>query len=167
LLLNLPPLATRSVATNEATTRLFFLFNTKPFRPLAKKRLVKDYDALSEEIAKAVKQQYPTGYEQHLITYKDKDNKIVSALPFETDETYYLIRMTRLEAKRLVKDDEDYDDEGNLRQEMAEVDVDNEFDGQGEDDDDLADGSDDENDHIIVTRRRDDDEADDIADDSY
>jgi DNA-directed RNA polymerase subunit delta len=131
---------------------------------LAKKRVVKDYDALTEDIIRLVKLKYPTGYAEHLVSYTDKEGKRVSALPFETEDSYYLIRMTALEAKKIVKDDEDFDDEGTLKAEFADVEVGDEFDGQGEDDDDLADGSSDEDDHIIVTRRR--DEEDDIPDDT-
>lgn len=134
---------------------------------MAKKRVVKDYDALSEDITRLVKQKYPSGYAESLVTYSDKEGKKVSALPFETDDTHYLIRMTILEAKRIVKEDEDFDDEGQLKEEIAdvEVEVDDEFDGAGEDDD-LDEGPTDEDDHIIVTRRRDDEELNDIPDDS-
>jgi DNA-directed RNA polymerase subunit delta len=132
---------------------------------LAKKRIVKDYDALPEETLRLVKMKYPNGYADSLVSYTDKEGKKVSALPFESDEAYYLIRMTIMEAKRLVKEDEDFDDEGVLRGDFAEMEVNDEFDGNGEDDDDgMADGSSDEDDHIIVTRRR--DETDDIADDT-
>jgi hypothetical protein len=132
---------------------------------LAKKRVVKDYDALPDDIVRLVKMKYPTGYADHLLYYTDKEGKKVSALPFETDDTYYLIRMTVLEAKKLVKDDEDYDDEVVLREDFNDVEVESEFDGQGEDDDEISDGTSDEDDHIIVTRRRDDDEED-IPDDT-
>jgi DNA-directed RNA polymerase subunit delta len=131
---------------------------------LTKKRLVKSYEALSEEIIRDVKLKYPSGYEQHLVKYTDKEGKIVSALPFETDEAYYLIRMTVLEAKRFDSADDDDDDAPIRGADLSDLEVENEFDGQGEDDDDMADGTDDENDHIIVTRRRDSEE--DIADDS-
>lgn len=130
---------------------------------MAKKRVVKDYDALSEEIVRLVKMKYPTGYADHLVSYTDKVGKKVSALPFEADDAHYLIRMTILEAKRLVKEDEDFDDEGVLRGDFSDVEVGDEFDGQGEDDDEV-DGGSDEDDHIIVTRRRDDEE--DIPDDT-
>jgi DNA-directed RNA polymerase subunit delta len=142
--------------------------NQKHTLTLAKKRVVKDYDALPEEIIRQIKQKYPTGYADHLVSYNDKEGKKVSALPFETDDTYYLIRMTVMEAKRIVKDDDDFDDDGHLKEELAEVEVevDDEFDGAGEDDDDLDDGHSDEDDHIIVTRRRDDDDEPDIADDT-
>jgi hypothetical protein len=132
---------------------------------LSKKRVVKDYDALPEDIVRLVKMKYPTGYADHLVSYNDKEGKKVSALPFETDDAYYLIRMTILEAKRIVKEDEDFDDEGVLREDFADVEVGDEFDGEGEDDDEIADGSSDEDDHIIVTRRR-DEESEDIPDDT-
>lgn len=135
---------------------------------MAKKRVIKDFNALTEEIVQLVKLKYPTGYADHLVSYLDREGKKVSALPFETADTYYLIRMTIQEAKKLIKDDEDFDDETSgpsLRPEFAEVEVDEEFDGEGEDDDDISDGGSDEDDHIIVTRRRDDD-SDDIPDDS-
>lgn len=140
------------------------MINNQKLLPLAKKRVVKDYDALPEETIRLVKIKYPTGYADHLVSYTDKQGKKVSALPFEADDTYYLIRMTVLEAKRLVKDDEDYDDEGVLREDFNDVEVESEFDGQGEDDDDIVDDVSDEDDHIIVTRRR--DEEEDIPDDT-
>ena len=132
---------------------------------MAKKRLVKDYDALPDDIIRLVKMKYPTGYADHLVSYTDKEGKKVSALPFETDEVYYLIRMTVLEAKRLIKDDVDYDDDGVLREDFADIEVADEFDGQGEDEDESTEGLADEDDHIIVTRRR-DEEGEDIADDT-
>ena len=132
---------------------------------LIKKRLVKDYDALSEEIIHLVKNKYPSGYADHLVSYTNKEGKKVSALPFETEDTYYLIRMTVLEAKRIVKEDDDFDDDGQLKEEIVDVEVDDEFDGEGEDDDDIDAGPSDEDDHIIVTRKRDDDDHD-IPDDT-
>ncbi|MCB0575088.1 MAG: hypothetical protein KDC61_11050 [Saprospiraceae bacterium] len=131
---------------------------------MTKKRVVKDYEALPEDIVRLVKIKYPTGYAEHLLSYTDKEGKKVSALPFETDDTYYLVRMTIQEAKRIVKEDEDFDEDGVLREDFSDVDVDDEFDGEGEDDDEMADGTSDEDDHIIVTRRR--DEEEDIADDT-
>jgi DNA-directed RNA polymerase subunit delta len=130
---------------------------------LAKKRIIKDYDALSEDIVQSLKVKYPTGYAEHLVSYNDREGKKVSALPFETDEAYYLVRMTKIEAKRLESED-DLEDDIVLRAETT-ADPDDEFDGNGEDDD-LADGSSDEDDHIIITRRRDEDDGSDIADDS-
>ena len=86
----------------------------------SKKRIVKDYDALSEDILNQVKLNYPNGFAEHLIKYTNKEGKYVSALPFETDDIYYLIRMTATEAEQIIEDDEDYDDDGNLKEEFAD-----------------------------------------------
>lgn len=133
---------------------------------MAKKRIVKNYDALSPEIIEQIKEKYPGGYAESLVSYVDQEGKRVSALPFETDEAYYLVRMTIQEAKKLAKDEEDYDEETPnvaVRSDFADVELDDQYDGGDEEDD--MDGHGDEDDHIIVTRRRGDDH-DDIADDT-
>ncbi len=142
------------------------IFRTNTCLTLAKKRVIKDYEALPEDIIRLVKLRYPTGFAAFLVQYTNKEGKLVSALPFETEEMYYLIRMTMQEAKRLVKEDEDYDDEGVLREDFGDIEVESEFDGAGEQDEDVDEGISEEDDHIIVTRRRDDDEPDDIPDDT-
>ena len=93
---------------------------------MAKKRIVKDYDDLPEEVLNQVKLEYPEGFSQNLVTYTNSEGKIVSALPFDTEEIYYLIRMTEEEAERIIEEDDDYDDEGNLRDDfnLDEIDAD-------------------------------------------
>jgi DNA-directed RNA polymerase subunit delta len=131
---------------------------------LAKKRVVKDYNALPDEIVRAAKMKYPNGYESSLISYTDAKGNKVSALPFETDDTYYLIRMTSSEAKRLVKEDDDFDDDGHLREDFAEPAevIDEEVEGTEEDMEEFNDNQG-EDDHIIVTRRRSDDDEEDFG----
>lgn len=85
-----------------------------------KKRIVKDYDKLPEEVIIRLKQQYPYGYADNLVSFLNKEGKKVSALPFETDDIYYLIRMTVSEANQIIRDDDDYDSEGNLRDDFAD-----------------------------------------------
>jgi phosphopantothenoylcysteine synthetase/decarboxylase len=81
-----------------------------------KPRVIKDYDKLETKIQEQIKLAYPYGFSEDLLRYTDKNGKMVSALPFETDERYYLVRMTYEEALVLVEDDEDYDDAGNLKE---------------------------------------------------
>lgn len=85
-----------------------------------KKRIVKDYENLPEDIINRIKIQYPHGFAQHLISYLNKEGKKVSALPFETEDIYYLVRMTVQEARQIIADDEDYDDAGNLREDFGD-----------------------------------------------
>ncbi len=87
---------------------------------MSKPRIVKDYEKISEEVIAQIKLQYPYGFEKKLIQFKNQHGKFVSALPFETDDYYYLIRMTRGEAQEIIDDDEDYDEDGNLTEEAKE-----------------------------------------------
>jgi hypothetical protein len=85
-----------------------------------KPRIAKDYDKLSEDIINQIKLEYPFGFEDNLISYKNAQGTKVSALPFEAAEVYYLVRMTKSEAQQIIEDDDDYDDDGNLRDGFAD-----------------------------------------------
>ncbi len=60
----------------------------------SKLRVIKDYDKLDTEIVKQIEVTYPEGFTQHLIQITSKDGMLVSALPFETEDKIYLVRMT-------------------------------------------------------------------------
>ncbi len=82
-----------------------------------KPRVIKDYEKLDNTIKEQIKLVYPFGFSQNLITFTNKDGLLVSALPFETDEKYYLVRMTTEEAIDIISEDDDYDDDGSLKSE--------------------------------------------------
>lgn len=94
-----------------------------------KKRIVKDYDAVPSDIIARVKMAYPDGFEDNLVSYYNKEGIKISALPFETEDIYYLIRMTASEARQIIEEDEDYDEDGHLRDDF-------ESDYYGEDEED-------------------------------
>lgn len=108
---------------------------------MEKKRVIKDYEKLSEEIHEQIKLKYPFGFSQNLVAFTNKDGKRVSALPFETEDTYYLIRMTVHEALAIIEDDDDYDDDGMLREESREEYQDKYSDDMDDIVDDVADDS--------------------------
>ncbi len=85
-----------------------------------KPRIVKDYEKLDPEIQEQIKLNYPYGFHRHLIQYKNVEGKFVSALPFETEDRYYLVRMTLIEAKQIVEDDDDYNSRGELKDSIRE-----------------------------------------------
>lgn len=85
-----------------------------------KPRVVKDFDKLDENVQEMIKLHYPYGFEDNLITFNNAEGKRVSALPFETEEKYYLVRMTVEQAQELIEEDDDYDDEGNLTDDARE-----------------------------------------------
>ena len=84
---------------------------------MSKPKIVKDYSKLTDEIIDLIKLEYPFGFEKKLILFKNMEGKLVSALPFETEDKYYLIRMTITQAQQIVEEEEDYNDEGNLSEE--------------------------------------------------
>ncbi len=94
-----------------------------------KKRVIKDYEALPDEVKDRIKLAYPRGFAQHLLKYTDIKGNRVSALPFDTEEIYYLVRMTVSEAVQIIEEDDDYDDDGMLRDdfEIEEEDLDEEI----------------------------------------
>lgn len=85
-----------------------------------KPKAIKDYSKLTDDMQEQIKLFYPNGFAEHLIRFTDKDGKNVSALPFETEDKYYLIRMTNVQAHKIIKEDNDYDDDGNLKEDVKD-----------------------------------------------
>lgn len=75
-----------------------------------KKRIVKDHDKLPQEVIDQLMEKFPLGFTKHLISIKNAKGERTSVLPFETEEIYYLIRMTAGEAVEIFND-YDFDDE--------------------------------------------------------
>lgn len=71
-----------------------------------KKRIVKDYENLSPELMELLHAAYPDGFTGATISFFDRDGKRVSAIPFETDEIYYLVRMVEKKSKPAKADDD-------------------------------------------------------------
>ena len=114
-----------------------------------KPRVIKDYAKLDPEIQEKIKLEYPSGYSENLIYFNNKDGKRVSALPFDTEEKYYLVRMTIYEAERIIEEDDDYDSTGSLKDSAKE-----EYESKYADDD-------------ILAEEADVSEIDDVADDDF
>ncbi|MBA4408049.1 MAG: hypothetical protein Q8S54_02515 [Bacteroidota bacterium] len=114
-----------------------------------KPKVIKDYDKLDPEIQEKIKLEYPSGYSENLIYFNNKEGKRVSALPFETDDKYYLVRMTVYEAEKIIEEDDDYDSTGSLKDSAKE-----EYESKYADDEFLAEETEVE-------------EADNVADDDY
>ena len=60
----------------------------------SKPRVIKDFDKLDKEIQEHIVQLYPNGFAEHLITYTDPKTGLERfALPYETEDRYYMVRM--------------------------------------------------------------------------
>jgi hypothetical protein len=80
-----------------------------------KPKVIKDYDKLDESIQDRIRENYPDGFDKHLVKFTNAEGKSVSALPFETEDRYYLVRMTLKEARQL---DDDFDADAALSEEI-------------------------------------------------
>ncbi|MBI3141793.1 MAG: hypothetical protein HYZ16_03080 [Bacteroidetes bacterium] len=74
--------------------------------PPSKPRIIKDFEKLTDELQQAIKDAYPQGFFKYMVDYLDREGKKKSALPFETPEYLYLVRMPSAPPKG----DEDDDD---------------------------------------------------------
>lgn len=82
---------------------------------MSKPRVITDFFKLPQELQEQIKLSYPEGFSDFLIEFKNKDNETVSALPYETEEKYYMVRMSVKKALQIISDDDDYDDDGYLK----------------------------------------------------
>ena len=103
------------------------IFLINKIQTMQKPRVIKDYDTLDESIKKLVKYEYPTGFHNFLIQFTDANKRTFKALPFETEDKFYLIRMSVQEAKEIIEEDEDYDDDGMLRDEFEDPNIEGEY----------------------------------------
>lgn len=81
---------------------------------------MKAFENLDTQIQEQIKLAYPSGFREHLVKFQNKDGDWLSGLPFETEDRYYLVKMTTQEAVDIIEDDDDYDSEGTLREEVKE-----------------------------------------------
>jgi hypothetical protein len=88
--------------------------------PINKPRVIKDYNKLDKALQEQIKLVYADGFADNLIHFFDKDGIKVTALPFETEDKYYMLRMTETEAVRIVDEDDDFDDDGFLKNEVKQ-----------------------------------------------
>lgn len=82
---------------------------------MSKPRIITDFEKLPQELQEKIKLSYPEGFSDFLIEFKNRHNETVSALPYETEEKYYMVRMSVKKAIQIISDDDDYDDDGYLK----------------------------------------------------
>ena len=87
---------------------IFYIHLTHNFclKAVIKKRIIKRYEQLSEDILEILKEQYPDGFEDYLISFTNPRGEIEFGLPFETEDTVYLVKMPKNQAP---EEEEDYD----------------------------------------------------------
>jgi hypothetical protein len=134
-------------------------------KKVSKPRVVKDFDKLPKDIQTQIKAEFPNGFSHKLIAYTTPKGEKVMALPFETDEWYYLVRVTVMDSRNIVKDDDDDFDDKPLREDLDLDGLD--IEGLKQEDDVSVSDDDDDDDFITVRRKKGSSDEDDDDDDDY
>lgn len=97
---------------------------------VAKKRVIKSLENLSDDLRDLIKEQYPNGYEGSITRITNAKREPIFVFPLETDDSVYLVKVPATK-----NSDGGYDVESGERQEF-----------DGDSDDDLRSSSDNEDD---------------------
>lgn len=112
----------------------------------SKPRIIKNFEKLDEKLREAIAEAYPLGYVDKIQTFDIGGGRLMSALPFETEEYSYLIKFPIKEDVDLESDAPASEDDLNLEggEDVEEEEEDDEVEksvGSLEDmDDDVPDG---------------------------
>jgi hypothetical protein len=98
---------------------------------VAKKRLIKSLENLSEELKELIREQYPNGYESSITRILNAKKEPIFVFPLETDDSVYLVKVPATK-----NSDGEYDVESGEKQEFEDDDMrssnDDDFDNSGD-----------------------------------
>lgn len=57
-----------------------------------KLKVIKNFEKLDVSIQEMVKKAFPFGFAEDLLSISNKEGALIKVLPFETDDTYFLIK---------------------------------------------------------------------------
>lgn len=61
---------------------------------MTKKKMIVDYKNVPEEVLQLLAEKYPHGYQKAIIKFKNAKGETVSAVPIETEEISYLVKVS-------------------------------------------------------------------------
>ncbi len=99
-------------------------------QPSNLRRVIVDYAKLNDDILNLLVNKYPDGYERHhIISFKNAQGEMVDCVEVKTDDTLYLVKVS----KRLVVAMEDFDQDEYDEDDTGDLDLD--LDGANDDED--------------------------------
>lgn len=94
---------------------------------MSKKRIIVDYKTLPNHILDKLAQAYPDGLDSYTIKYTNSKGQRVSAVPMETEEAWYLVKLS-VELRQLVYDLDPEDTELRNYEDDLSYDVNDDYD---------------------------------------
>ncbi len=79
---------------------------------MEKKRVIVDYKNITNELLTMLTEKYPYGFDDFIIRFKNAKGEMINAVPMETEDTKYLVKMSVQLDKRVeafLDDDDDSD----------------------------------------------------------
>lgn len=76
---------------------------------MSKPRVIKYFDKLDDKTKADLLTLYPYGFDRALIMFKTHKGELISALPYENEEYYYMIKMSKAEAEEIYSELEEMD----------------------------------------------------------
>ena len=86
---------------------------------IAKKRVIKSLDSLSDDLRGLLRDQYPNGYESSITRIMNAKKEPIFVFPLETDDSVYLVKVPATK-----NSDGGYDVESSKKQEFEPEDED-------------------------------------------
>ena len=111
-----------------------------------KKNVIVSYNKIGNDLKLELIKQYPDGYNNYIIRYPKPNGEYFFAVPLETEDANYLIKV-EVKIDNLITEDEFDRQYGDLEVDdktIGEVEVDDNDDDEEEDDDDNVEGDDDD-----------------------
>lgn len=125
------------------------------------KRIIVDYAKLTGDILNLLVEKFPDGYDDSdVIRFKNAQNELIEAVEVRTEDTIYLVKVSKKLASRMEKFDED-DDLDSVVEPIEPIK------GLDLDDDDIPSDDDDEEIDPLKDKGGSDDDDDDEDDDDY
>lgn len=132
------------------------------------KRVIVDYAKLTNEILNLLIDKFPDGYDDtNIIRFKNAQNELIEAVEVRTDDTIYLVKVSKKLANRLEKFEDDVDLDAVIEPitPIKGLDLDDDNDDDDDDESDLLkdkpefdDDEDDDNDEPAASDTDDDDD---------
>ncbi|GGC96502.1 hypothetical protein GCM10011508_24700 [Flavobacterium lutivivi] len=125
------------------------------------KRIIVDYAKLTGDILNLLVEKFPDGYDDSdVIRFKNAQNELIEAVEVRTEDTIYLVKVSKKLASRMEKFDED-DDLDSVVEPIEPIK------GLDLDDDDIPSDDDDEEIDPLKDKGGSDEDDDDDDDDDY
>ncbi len=70
---------------------------------MEKKRIIKDYNKLSQEFKRELLKSYPHGFSRSAVSYIDRNGRVITVIHYDTPDISYLIKIPLSVKTNLIK----------------------------------------------------------------